>query len=358
MHASMDTLSSDQLVEGLTQVIIDVEAVAACEMARGIGRSRRVYAEWARRAWRKNPGRLGALAQILQHCKKVQAWPLQLTATLSALAPKPSGEGDHVLGMAPLVVKLWSRARQTFTSQWCSKRAALWDLAIRGSSAIRAALLRATPDDAAQEQDLSFLVLLLDIEKCYDNVSLVGLLRIGLDFGFSPTAMGLEVKVYLRPRYLRERGWISEAIFPARSIVAGSSHGAPFSKLALYPILERVHQAAPSAGLWTFTDTNGRCEGTAKSALAIMDIIGTTLEQGQRQSRSVVSWTSVLVGSTPQLARIAAGRLRARGVPVREAKSGVDPHVDCAAARRRGSAKALIGRSTTTGWQDPEAPAL
>ncbi|CAK0896045.1 unnamed protein product, partial [Prorocentrum cordatum] len=34
------------MVEGLCQVVVAVEAVAACEVARGIGKARKAYADW------------------------------------------------------------------------------------------------------------------------------------------------------------------------------------------------------------------------------------------------------------------------------------------------------------------------
>ncbi|CAK0828794.1 unnamed protein product, partial [Prorocentrum cordatum] len=190
------SLTSDQMVEGSCQVVVAVEAVAACEVARGIGKARKAYADWdatvvttprsfaanavadpiaimANKStkWGKiwsdavdtpasiiqalsairhkaaeedipplhceqlqaairvtgnkkargvdglGAGDLGRLPthaleelrDLFQRCEAAQAWPLQLAATLSALAPKPSGEGDRVLGMVPLPVKLWSR---------------------------------------------------------------------------------------------------------------------------------------------------------------------------------------------------------------------------------------------------------
>ncbi|CAK0833205.1 unnamed protein product, partial [Prorocentrum cordatum] len=157
--------------------------------------------------------------------------------------------------------------------------------------------------------------------------------------------MGLEVQVYLHPRYLRERGWLSEAINPTRSIVAGSSHGVPFSKLALYPIPERVHQEAPPASFWTLIDDIvGRCEGTAQAVLLVMDKIGTTLARGLEEQRLAVSCKSLLLGSSTKLAKMSAKRLRARGDPVKPASQGVDLGLDVAAGRRTVCAKSFSRR--------------
>ena len=49
--------------------------------------------------------------------------------------------------MLPLVPKAWSKARATLTSEWSASLSAHWDTAIRGSSALRAALVRSLMDE-------------------------------------------------------------------------------------------------------------------------------------------------------------------------------------------------------------------
>eukprot|EP00959_Pyramimonas_sp_CCMP1952_P236973 4952444-Pyramimonas_sp.AAC.1 len=74
--------------------------------------------------------------------------------------------------MLPLPVKLWSRARSSPCSEWGSALSDHWDTAIRGSSALRAGLLRAVLDEPAHEIGITSLTILKDIEKFYDSVSL------------------------------------------------------------------------------------------------------------------------------------------------------------------------------------------
>eukprot|EP00959_Pyramimonas_sp_CCMP1952_P082295 1719452-Pyramimonas_sp.AAC.1 len=58
LHEGFHSLTSDELVQGMSQVVVAVEAVAACEVARGTGKARKAYADWVRRMWRTSPGAL------------------------------------------------------------------------------------------------------------------------------------------------------------------------------------------------------------------------------------------------------------------------------------------------------------
>eukprot|EP00959_Pyramimonas_sp_CCMP1952_P262786 5494814-Pyramimonas_sp.AAC.1 len=63
------------------------------------------------------------------------------------------------------VVKFWSRVHSGQVDAWGSGLGHLWDAAIRGSSALRAALWRSLLDEEAVLAGAQVAVLLLDIEK-------------------------------------------------------------------------------------------------------------------------------------------------------------------------------------------------
>eukprot|EP00959_Pyramimonas_sp_CCMP1952_P335313 7021173-Pyramimonas_sp.AAC.1 len=64
---------------------------------------------------------------------------------------------------------IWSRARAGATDQRSAQQSHFWDTAARGSSALRAALVRAVIDETAGELGFQFAMMLLDLEKFYDN---------------------------------------------------------------------------------------------------------------------------------------------------------------------------------------------
>ena len=161
-----------------------------------------------------------------------------------------------MLGMLPLPIKLWSRARGGCCNSWSEGLEAHWDTALKGSSALRAGLLRACLDEVGAELGATAMTLLLDIDKFYDTVSFVILMRIALRLGFPAVGVALEVAAFIGPRFLQERNIASEAVWVTRSLVAGSARGVHLAKLFLHPVLDRAHRRAPEAALWTFVDDN------------------------------------------------------------------------------------------------------
>eukprot|EP00974_Lingulodinium_polyedra_P059317 5712757-Lingulodinium_polyedra.AAC.1 len=55
-----------------------------------------------------------------------------------------------------------------------------WDSAIRGSSALRAGLMRRLLDEVAAMDSLQSLSIFWDVEKFYDSISVVRLVQYGV----------------------------------------------------------------------------------------------------------------------------------------------------------------------------------
>ena len=83
------------------------------------------------------------------------------------MAPKPAG-GERILGMPPTIPKTRSKLRASITDQWSRSLGEFWDTAIKGSSALRAALMRALLDESAAAFGISYATLLTNVEKFYD----------------------------------------------------------------------------------------------------------------------------------------------------------------------------------------------
>ena len=121
------------------------------------------------------------LRQLLVECERRGCWPRQLLGVIGATLPKSAG-GERIIGMLPLPPKVWSRARSSVTSSWTDGLGAFWDSAIRGSSALRAALLRAVMDETGMELGVAASTLYMDVDNFYDLVSLVKLMAIAERF--------------------------------------------------------------------------------------------------------------------------------------------------------------------------------
>ena len=55
--------------------------------------------------------------------------------------PKPL-EGERPIGLTAMLYRLALRLRKALVSEWDDKRAGFWDDAVKGSSPLRAAILR------------------------------------------------------------------------------------------------------------------------------------------------------------------------------------------------------------------------
>eukprot|EP00959_Pyramimonas_sp_CCMP1952_P048726 1017771-Pyramimonas_sp.AAC.1 len=75
---------------------------------------------------------------------------------------------------------------------------------------------------------------------------------VGLNCGFPPIILLLEVQLYLAPRFLRSRQWVSMPIFASEGIIAGSPHGTTLARLIVLPILRQAQAQAELAQMWTF----------------------------------------------------------------------------------------------------------
>ena len=74
--------------------------------------------------------------------------------------------------MAPLLYRLWCRARGQEADDWCSARAGFWDIAVRGSSALRAGIQRMLMNETNQWLQYRFAMVCWDLEKFYDSIGL------------------------------------------------------------------------------------------------------------------------------------------------------------------------------------------
>eukprot|EP00959_Pyramimonas_sp_CCMP1952_P391215 8198602-Pyramimonas_sp.AAC.1 len=196
---------------------------------------------------------------------------------------------------------------------WSAGLSDHWDAAIKGSSALRAGLMRAILDETGMEIGASAMTLLLDIEKIYDTVSLVILMQIACTSGFPTIAVGLEMVMFLGPRYLQEQSAISEAIWPTKSLVAGSARGATLANVVLHPVLELAHRRNPSTGLWTFVDdTVANCEGSVNTVCEQLVEVSTDICMGLVRQRMTISDKTTVIGSDLEQVKKAAQRLRRR----------------------------------------------
>eukprot|EP00959_Pyramimonas_sp_CCMP1952_P319629 6688080-Pyramimonas_sp.AAC.1 len=104
-----------------------------------------------------------------------------------------------------------------------------------------------------------------DIEGFYDALKWKLLLESGLEHGFPPSILALEMMLHMGARFLRDNGHYSDATIPEKNMIAGLGGAVDFSRCALYNILDRAAQGTPAVATRSWVDdVSQRVEGRCK----------------------------------------------------------------------------------------------
>ena len=99
-------------------------------------------------------------------------------------------------------------------SDWQEDQSAFWDDAIKGSSALQAALSRRLLDELEANSEGVCITGYCDIEKFYDSIAITKLIHHALDCGFPVVPLPILLQVHMATRLLRVNTWVSELILP------------------------------------------------------------------------------------------------------------------------------------------------
>ena len=92
------------------------------------------------------------------------------------------------------------------------QRKAWFDGAVRGSSAVQAALRRLVLDESAAEFKISNASALLDVDSFYDSLDPVLVLKFSQKHQCPRVVLTLNIQLHLAPRFLRSRRSFSDVI--------------------------------------------------------------------------------------------------------------------------------------------------
>ena len=116
---------------------------------------------------------LGAVSMLsmLTLGQIVEAWPAAVLLNSMLKLAKPQG-GHRLIGLTSGLYRAWSGIRRPHLADWSARNSlvAHWDTAVKGSSCLQVALLRAGLAEAALHAGASAVHILWDIEKFYDSV--------------------------------------------------------------------------------------------------------------------------------------------------------------------------------------------
>ena len=176
------------------------------------------------------------LCELLNQIEKACTWPWQLLSTSMMLKPKPDNS-DRLLGLLPMMVRIWEKIRQPPMQAWCRERAGPWDQAVERSPALRCALVRCAMAEAAAECGMDAALSMVDLEKFYDTIRIDHLVNMALTLQAPARILLIDLMAYLAPRAIQYLGAVSQWLSPGASIVQGSRNSNNWARILpwVYP---------------------------------------------------------------------------------------------------------------------------
>jgi hypothetical protein len=113
-----------------------------------------------------------SLTDLLQRVEQHVTVSAQARAAVVSRLPKPGSRGERPICAFPALTQLWGQSRERLTAAWDDKFAGFWGTAVRGRSALQAALMRSLCDEVAVASGYSAASVFFDLEKFCDSVSL------------------------------------------------------------------------------------------------------------------------------------------------------------------------------------------
>ena len=117
-----------------------------------------------------------------------------------------------------------------------------WEDAIKGSSALQAALRRRLMDECAVALGYETASIYWDLMKFYDSVDWVRAIEWSLELGLPPRLLRIAMSIHKAPRIVLVGKLASSPIPIANSLVAGCASAIWIARVMVCSILERTHR--------------------------------------------------------------------------------------------------------------------
>ncbi|CAK0911512.1 unnamed protein product, partial [Prorocentrum cordatum] len=276
-----------------------------------------------------------AFAILLNMVERALAWPHQLLHNWYALRPKGAKQvvgNERGIGILPLPVRIWGRMTKAALTHWCDKRAGHWGAAVRGSSALQAALLTMVLDETRARVGVAEQSnVLMDVEKFYDYIDLASMIHKGISLEAPPVELHLCCLTYVAPRAVKSHEAFSPTIAPNCSILPGCGKANHWAGAFLYHLLEAAHARAPVARVRQYVDdVHSRIEGTADEVLDHPKDVAVILVQGCLDLGLRASPKSILMMARPKDENAVLTYVHQEtGICVQRASTAKDLGIDC-----------------------------
>ena len=293
--------------------------------------------------------------------------PWQSVDNTVALLGKPTG-GDRPITIVTLLHAARSKHRGRWTREWDAREHGFWDTAIKGSSALRAGLVRRLLDETCFSLGASTVSVFYDIRKFHDSVNLARLIRWGLELGWNSDDLQFYIAGHLCPRRLKVGGHHSDLILVDGSLMAGCVAANSCAKTVLFALLRDIHAQVPASIQQYVDDLAQRVEGTAADVLAVTVQATCAVVAGLNSEGFAVAQNKCgILGPNRKLCIAVQGKLSAAGIDLPVVNAIRDLGIDAGGGKRRSiavlkgrvaAAKGRIGRIRMLSRRDKRAGKL
>ena len=228
--------------------------------------------------------------------------------------------------------------RQPIIGDWQMREHGFWDSAIKGSSCLRAALARAFRMEAGVAAGFVAIAELWDVGAFYDSIRIHNLVGLALDKNFPVQILNMSLAVHTASRAFREGPYISDWIMPGGfSIIAGCGTSVDLTRPLLYNIMDKLHRDFfPAVQFKTWVDDVPQTAvGREDEIFEMSANASVAFVRGMAQLGLNMSPKSVVLASSPDLAKKMQARLKKSDMEVQVASSGADLGADCVAGGAR-----------------------
>ncbi|CAE8616817.1 unnamed protein product, partial [Polarella glacialis] len=211
--------------------------------------------QWRVKDWQRLPDEAHAdLLQLLNASEAALNWPSQVVNNLIAMVPKPQG-GERPITLTSALYRLWSRMRKFIMSSWEEEHHGFWDTAIRGSSPLRAALVRELKNECCAWMNIDVGQILWDVEKFYDSIDIPTLALAALRLDYPPVLLHMGLQVHRGVRYITAEECVSMPITVTnRSILAGCAQSVAWTRCFLHDLLGQLHATYKPVSIQSWVD--------------------------------------------------------------------------------------------------------
>ena len=184
-----------------------------------------------------------SLHDIVAQAQTHVSWPAQARLTKMSSIGKPSG-GDRAIGVTAFIYALYGECVRSNLDLWRDDCCGFWDTAVRGSSSLRAALLRVVLAEVHTASGAEVAFALSDFRKFYDSLDWATTLKAAADRGFPLETLAMAFLAYTGPRLFVVNDAVSLPVHPmGNSILAGCFSGGDMARSVLYALLEFQRRA-------------------------------------------------------------------------------------------------------------------